>query len=110
LGRPGTALAQQTSAEQVLEVRIQLDVVADIVGAEQIARVGESTVSLALLRLSAVTVVRDQYISCYPTDALSLKFRIQNMLDEKLLIEQGGVDVIEQTVGSTFKVDVAYRF
>jgi len=53
---------QQTSAEQVLEERIQLDVVADIVGAEQISRVGDSTVSLALRRLPAVTVVRDQFI------------------------------------------------
>ena len=80
-GRPGPALAQealpspaatdgaieeivvtgrqQTAAEQVLEERIQLDVVADIVGAEQIGRVGDSTVSLALRRLPAVTVVAD---------------------------------------------------
>ena len=53
---------QQSSAEQVLEERIQLGVVADIVGAEQISRVGDSTVSLALRRLPAVTVVRDQFI------------------------------------------------
>jgi outer membrane receptor protein involved in Fe transport len=53
---------QQSSAEQVLEERIQLDVVADIVGAEQISRVGDSTVSLALRRLPAVTVVADQFI------------------------------------------------
>ena len=53
---------QQSSAEQVLEERIQLSVVADIVGAEQISRVGDSTVSLALRRLPAVTVVADQFI------------------------------------------------
>ena len=53
---------QQTSAEQVLQERMELDVVADLVAAEQIARVGDSTVSLALRRLPAVTVVGDQYI------------------------------------------------
>jgi TonB-dependent receptor len=53
---------QQSSAEQILEERIKLDVVADIVGAEQIGRVGDSTVSLALRRLPAVTVVADQFI------------------------------------------------
>lgn len=52
----------------------------------------------------------DLIYSYYPTDALSLKFRLQNLLDERLVIEQGGVDVIEQTVGSTFKIDVSYRF
>ncbi|HSQ68482.1 MAG TPA: TonB-dependent receptor plug domain-containing protein, partial [Steroidobacteraceae bacterium] len=53
---------QQSSAEQVLQERMDLDVVADLVAAEQIARVGDSTVSLALRRLPAVTVVADQYI------------------------------------------------
>jgi len=52
----------------------------------------------------------DLVYSYYPTDALSLKFRFQNMLDDQLVIEQGGVDVIEQSVGSTFKIDVSYRF
>ena len=53
---------QQSSAEQVIEERMKLDVVADIVGAEQIGRVGDSTVSLALRRLPAVTMVGDQFI------------------------------------------------
>ncbi len=53
---------QISSAEEVLQERMELDVVADLVGAEQIARVGDSTVSLALRRLPAVTVVADQYI------------------------------------------------
>lgn len=53
---------QQTAAEQVIEERLNLSVVADIVAAEQISRVGDSTVSLALRRLPAVTIVRDQFI------------------------------------------------
>ena len=53
---------QQSSAEQVLEERIKLDAVADIVSAAQIGRVGDSSVSLALRRLPAVTVVADQFI------------------------------------------------
>ena len=48
---------QRSAAEQVLQERIELSVVADVVGAEQISRVGDSTVSLALRRLPAVTVV-----------------------------------------------------
>ena len=46
----------------MLQERIELSVVADVVGAEQISRVGDSTVSLALRRLPAVTVVDGQYI------------------------------------------------
>ena len=53
---------QLSSAEQVLQERIELSVVADVVGAEQISRVGDSTVSLALRRLPAVTVVDGQFI------------------------------------------------
>jgi TonB-dependent receptor len=52
----------------------------------------------------------DLTYSYYPTDALSLKWRLQNLLDEKITIDQGGVDVIEQTVGSTIKFDVTYAF
>ena len=46
----------------------------------------------------------------YPTKALSLKLRLQNLLDEQLEIEQGGVTTLEQTVGSVIKLDLAYRF
>jgi len=53
---------QRTAAEQVLQERIDLPVVADVVSAEQISRLGDSTVSLALRRLPAVTVVDGQYI------------------------------------------------
>ena len=48
--------------------------------------------------------------SWFPTDALTLKFRAQNLLDEKLKIEQAGVTVLEQSVGVTLKFDATYRF
>jgi TonB-dependent receptor len=52
----------------------------------------------------------DLIYSYYPTQALSLKLRLQNLLDEQLEIEQGGVTVLEQTVGQTIKFDVTYEF
>ena len=39
-----------------------------------------------------------------------MKLRAQNLLDSETVIEQGGVDVLEQTIGRTFKFDVTYRF
>jgi TonB-dependent receptor len=50
----------------------------------------------------------DVVYSFYPTDRLSLKFRVQNLLDERLEIEQGDVTVIEQTIGTTAKIDVKW--
>ncbi len=47
--------------------------------------------------------------SYYPTEHLSVKFRIQNLLDSKLEIEQGDVLVIEQNVGTTAKIDVKWN-
>jgi TonB-dependent receptor len=52
----------------------------------------------------------DIVYSYYPLEQMSLRFRVQNLLDEQLEIEQGGVTVLEQTVGTSFKVDLAYRF
>jgi outer membrane receptor protein involved in Fe transport len=51
----------------------------------------------------------DFVYSYYPTERVSVKFRIQNLLDEKLEIEQGGILVIEQNVGATAKVDVKWN-
>jgi len=53
---------QRTAADEVLAERIEADVVADLVSAEQISRVGDSTVSLALRRLPGVTLVGDKFI------------------------------------------------
>lgn len=52
----------------------------------------------------------DLTYSFHPTEKLSLKLRLQNLLDEDLVIEQGGVDVLTQTVGLTTKLDFTYRF
>lgn len=46
----------------------------------------------------------------YPTQSFSIKLRLQNLLDESLEIEQGGVIVLEQTIGMTVKLDATLRF
>jgi outer membrane receptor protein involved in Fe transport len=50
----------------------------------------------------------DFVYSFYPTDRLSMKFRVQNLLDEKLEIEQDTVTVLEQNVGMTAKIDIKW--
>lgn len=50
----------------------------------------------------------DFVYSFFPTDRLSLKFRIRNLLDEKVEIEQADVAIIEQSVGATAKIDVKW--
>ncbi len=52
----------------------------------------------------------DLIYSFHPTEKLSLKLRLQNLLDEDTVIEQGGVDVLEQNHGTTAKLDLSYRF
>jgi outer membrane receptor protein involved in Fe transport len=52
----------------------------------------------------------DFVYSWYPLDPLTVKLRAQNLLDSRTTIEQGGVDVLEQTIGRTLKFDVTYRF
>ena len=52
----------------------------------------------------------DLTYSFHPTESLVLKLRLQNLLDEDIVIEQAGVDVLTQTVGLTTKLDLAYRF
>ena len=50
----------------------------------------------------------DVVYSFYPTESWTLKMRIQNVLDDKLTIEQEGIKVLEQTIGTTFLFDVKY--
>jgi TonB-dependent receptor len=52
----------------------------------------------------------DFIYSFHPTEKMSIKLRLQNLLDEDTVIEQGGVDVLEQNPGTTAKVDFSYRF
>jgi hypothetical protein len=51
----------------------------------------------------------DVTYSFFPTDKLTMKFRVQNLLDEKTRIEQAGTNVITQNVGSTVKLDVRWN-
>lgn len=48
--------------------------------------------------------------SFQPTDRLSLKLKLQNLLDEDTVIEQGGVAVLTQDIGTTARMDLSYRF
>ena len=50
----------------------------------------------------------DLIYTYYPTDRLSFKFRFQNILDEKLELEQAGVVILEQNVGTTAKIDIKW--
>jgi len=50
----------------------------------------------------------DIVYSFFPTDRLSMKFRIQNLLDEELEIQQRDTIVISQSIGTTAKVDVKW--
>jgi outer membrane receptor protein involved in Fe transport len=50
----------------------------------------------------------DFVYSVFPTDKLSFKFRIQNLLDEELTIEQRDIPVISQKLGTTVKFDVKW--
>jgi TonB-dependent receptor len=52
----------------------------------------------------------DLTYSWYPAQNWSLKLRLQNLLDENIEIDQGGVTVLEQDVGMTFKADLRYTF
>jgi outer membrane receptor protein involved in Fe transport len=51
----------------------------------------------------------DLVYSFYPTERLSMKLRFQNLLDEELDIEQRGMTVISQSLGSTAKIDVEWN-
>ena len=52
----------------------------------------------------------DLVYSFYPTALFSVKFRVQNILDDKTEIERGDVVVLEQDRGVTFKLDAALKF
>ncbi len=52
----------KSAANDVVAERIDLEVAIDILGAEQISRIGDSTVAAALRRLPGVTLVDDKYV------------------------------------------------
>jgi TonB-dependent receptor len=51
----------------------------------------------------------DFVYSWYPTENLSFKVRLQNLLDETTSIEQDGVEIFEQDYGVNFLFDVKYE-
>ena len=53
---------QKSTAFDVVSARINEDVISDFLGAESIARVGDSSVSAALRRVPGLTLVDDQFI------------------------------------------------
>ena len=50
----------------------------------------------------------DFVYSFFPTDRVSMKFRIQNLLDEELEISQNDTVIIAQKLGTTAKIDVKW--
>ncbi|MEX2149782.1 MAG: TonB-dependent receptor [Steroidobacteraceae bacterium] len=52
----------------------------------------------------------DFIVSVYPSERMSLKLRLQNLLDDNIEIDQGGVVVLEQALGMSAKLDLSYRF
>lgn len=52
----------------------------------------------------------DFILSWYPSEQMTMKLRLQNLLDDNIEIDQGGVIVLEQNLGVTAKVDFSYRF
>jgi len=52
----------KTTALDVVDARLEQDVVTDYLGAAAISRVGDSTASLALRRVPGVTLVNDEFI------------------------------------------------
>lgn len=51
-----------SAAAQLTEERLADEAVSNLLGADDIARVGDSTVALALRRISGVTLVNDQFV------------------------------------------------
>ncbi len=52
----------QNSAEKVINERINDEVVTDLIGAEMIGRIGDTTVAAALRRVSGLSLVNDKFI------------------------------------------------
>lgn len=52
----------QSSAEMLINERLDDEVVTDVLGAEMIGRIGDSTVAAALKRVSGLTLVNDKFV------------------------------------------------
>ncbi|WP_237064909.1 TonB-dependent receptor domain-containing protein [Microbulbifer guangxiensis] len=52
----------------------------------------------------------DLTYSWYPTEQMTLKAKLQNLLDESVEIERSGVTVYEEEPGSSFSLSAQYQF
>lgn len=52
----------------------------------------------------------DFVYSWYPSERITLKTRVRNVLDSKIAVEQGDVSVIEQNIGTTGLLSLSWEF
>jgi outer membrane receptor protein involved in Fe transport len=52
----------------------------------------------------------DFIYSYYPTSFMTLRLRLQNLLDDNTEIEQSGVTIFEQEIGTTARLDLRVQF
>ncbi|MCB1645399.1 MAG: TonB-dependent receptor [Pseudomonadales bacterium] len=52
----------------------------------------------------------DLTYSWYPTDTITVKAKVQNLLDETIRLEQSGVEVFEETPGISYAVSFNWTF
>ena len=52
----------RNSAEQLIDERMNDEVVTDLLGADMISRIGDSTVAAALRRISGISLVNDKFV------------------------------------------------
>lgn len=51
----------------------------------------------------------DLVYTWFPTESMTFKARIKNILDASVQVDQGDVTVIEQTVGTSILIDFSYN-
>lgn len=51
----------------------------------------------------------DLIYSFHPTERLSFKVRLQNLLEDRIELEQAGTTILEQTVGRTARLDLKWN-
>ncbi|RMA82303.1 TonB-dependent receptor domain-containing protein [Umboniibacter marinipuniceus] len=52
----------------------------------------------------------DLNVDVFPLEALRVRFKVQNLLDEKVTFAQGDTTIVEQTVGSSYSLGLRYEF
>jgi outer membrane receptor protein involved in Fe transport len=54
--------------------------------------------------------VTEAIVSYYPTSVITVRLRLQNLLDDNTEIQQSGVTIFEQEVGTTARVNLRVQF